>query len=273
MMHCKYAKIDVSIYRRVCIYILHVYVYSHKLTLSFNFAAMLLLPCSRILKPNLRDSFAQTSYMSYSFEILTVGIAVQLEIRLQDRKLLLGKRCPYALCFAAFATVLGITVLRRGSIVTLDYVQIMCFTEQSGIQKGKLFTRRKLSRTGIAGEASQMINPFSGSSYPIPSTYTTSAFRTFGSKSSENTKVRSPMWKFTWLSNTKFPRLQVYYIYLCIYIYNSQDIKVPTQSKSRIESPDFIIRLQPFISYRSTYTKYLCTSSGANNYQFRVLSN
>ena len=82
------------------------------LTLSFDLAAVLLLPRPGILKPNLRDPLAEAGHLGYPLKILSVGIAVHLEVSLQDCKLLLGKGRPHAFRLAAFATVLGIAILR-----------------------------------------------------------------------------------------------------------------------------------------------------------------
>lgn len=45
---------------------------------------MLLLPRPRILKPHLRHSLAEPGYVRYPLKVLTVGIAVQLKIRLEN---------------------------------------------------------------------------------------------------------------------------------------------------------------------------------------------
>lgn len=99
------------------------------LTLSLDLAAVLFLPRPGILEPNLRDPLAEAGYLGYSLQVLPVGIAVHLEVGLQDGELLLGKGRPHALRLAAFAAVLGIAILRRGGIVTLDHVQIMSLAE------------------------------------------------------------------------------------------------------------------------------------------------
>lgn len=67
--------------------------------LPFHFARvqMLLLPCPRILEPNLRNSFAESGHMRYPLEILAVRIAVQLKIRLENRELFLRERGSHSL--------------------------------------------------------------------------------------------------------------------------------------------------------------------------------
>jgi len=80
--------------------------------LAFHFARvkMLLLSRPRILEPDLRDPFAEPSYVRYPFEILTVGIAVQLKIRLKNGELLLGKSGSDTLrLVTALVTALGVT--------------------------------------------------------------------------------------------------------------------------------------------------------------------
>lgn len=109
--------------------------------MRLHLAAVLFLPRAGILKPDLRDSLAQAGHLSDSLEILTVGIAVQLEVGLQHRQLLLGEGRPHALRLAALAAVLGVAVLRGRRVVTLDHVQIVGLAEQSGVQKRELLPR------------------------------------------------------------------------------------------------------------------------------------
>lgn len=45
---------------------------------------MFLLPRPRILKPHLRYPLAEPGYVRYPLEVLAVGIAVQLKIRLEN---------------------------------------------------------------------------------------------------------------------------------------------------------------------------------------------
>lgn len=45
---------------------------------------MLLLPRPRVLKPHLRYPLAQPGYVRYPLEVLAVGIAVQLKVRLKN---------------------------------------------------------------------------------------------------------------------------------------------------------------------------------------------
>lgn len=120
--------------------------------MSLNFAAVLFLPRSGILKPDLCNPFTKTSHLGYPLEVLAVGITVQLKISLKHRELLFGEGCSDALCFATLAAVLGVTILRRGRVVALNYVQVVGLAEQPSVQESKLFTRGQLAGTGIAGK-------------------------------------------------------------------------------------------------------------------------
>lgn len=84
----------------------------HLTVLAFHLARvqMLLLPRPRVLEPHLRHPLAQAGYVRYPLEILTIGIAVQLEIRLENGELLLGEggSDPLRLVTALVAT-LGVT--------------------------------------------------------------------------------------------------------------------------------------------------------------------
>lgn len=99
------------------------------LTLSLDLAAVLFLSRPGILEPNLRDPLAEAGYLGYSLQVLPVGIAVHLEVGLQDGELFLGEGRPHALRLAAFTAVLGIAILRRGGIITLDHIQIVSLAE------------------------------------------------------------------------------------------------------------------------------------------------
>ena len=50
---------------------------------------MLLMTSARILEPDLCDAFAEAGDLGDSFQILAAGIAVQLEVGLQNLQLLL----------------------------------------------------------------------------------------------------------------------------------------------------------------------------------------
>lgn len=103
--------------------------YERVLTLSLELAAVLFLSRPGILEPNLRDPLAEAGYLGYSLQVLPVGIAVHLEIGLQNGELFLGEGRPHALRLAAFTAVLGIAILRRGGVITLNHIQIMGLAE------------------------------------------------------------------------------------------------------------------------------------------------
>jgi len=154
---------------------------------------VLLLPRPGVLEPDLRDPLAEAGHLRYPLEVLAVGIAVLQKVGLQHRELLLGERRPHALRLAALATVLGVAVLRRGRVVTLDHVQIMGLAEQPGVQERKLLARGQLAGTRVAGEAGQMIDPFPGPSHPVAGAHAASAFRALGAESSANTNQRGTL--------------------------------------------------------------------------------
>lgn len=80
--------------------------------LAFHLARVqvLLLPRSRVLEPHLRHPLAKPGYVRYPLEVLAVGITVQLEVRLENRELLLGKGGSDPLrLITALVTALGVT--------------------------------------------------------------------------------------------------------------------------------------------------------------------
>lgn len=64
--------------------------------------SVLLLPRTRVLKPDLCDSFAETCQLRDPLEVLSVRIGVHVKIRLKDLKLFFCKCGPYSFCFVAF---------------------------------------------------------------------------------------------------------------------------------------------------------------------------
>lgn len=58
---------------------------------------VLFLARPRVLEPHLGDPFAESRQLGYPLQILPVRVAVDLEVGLQDVKLLLGERRPYPL--------------------------------------------------------------------------------------------------------------------------------------------------------------------------------
>lgn len=80
------------------------------LSLYFARVKMLLLPRPRILKPHLCYPLAKSGYVRYPLEVLAVGIAIQLKIRLENGELLLGKSSPDSLRFiTTLMATLGVT--------------------------------------------------------------------------------------------------------------------------------------------------------------------
>lgn len=152
---------------------------------------MLLLPRTGVLKPDLRDPLAETGHLGYSLEILAVGVAVQLEVGLEDRQLLLGEGRPHALGLAAFTAVLGVAVLRRGRVVTLDHVEIVRLAEQPGVQERELLAGGQLTGASVAGETGQMIDSVLGPPHPISGAHAASALGAFRAKSPANRNTKS----------------------------------------------------------------------------------
>lgn len=68
------------------------------LTLRFYFSRVhvFFLSRPRILEPDLCDALTQARYLGDPFQVLTVGVGVELEIRLQDLQLFLGERRAHA---------------------------------------------------------------------------------------------------------------------------------------------------------------------------------
>jgi len=80
--------------------------------LPFHLARVkvLLLSRSGILEPHLRDPFAESGYVRYPLEVLSVRIAVYLKIRLENGELLLGKSSSHSLgLVTALVAALGVT--------------------------------------------------------------------------------------------------------------------------------------------------------------------
>lgn len=148
--------------------------------LPFHFARvqMLLLPRPRILEPNLRDPFAEPCHVCYPLEVLPVRIAVQLKVRLKNGKLFLGERCSHSLrLVTALVTALGVTAFIRRGVVALDDVEVVGLAEEPRVQQGELLPGGQLTRTSVAGETRQMINPLSGPSHPVACAHAAAAFR------------------------------------------------------------------------------------------------
>lgn len=77
---------------------------------------MFLLPRPWILEPHLRYPLAKSGYVRYPLEILPVGIAVQLKIRLENGELLLGKSGSNSLrLITTLVATLGVTAFCESS--------------------------------------------------------------------------------------------------------------------------------------------------------------
>jgi len=62
--------------------------------LASGFVDVFLVPCSRILKPDLDDSFAQARNVRNPFQVLTIWVAIKLEICLKNVNLLISESRP-----------------------------------------------------------------------------------------------------------------------------------------------------------------------------------
>lgn len=71
---------------------------------------VLFLASSTVLEPDLRHSLTQSGHVSDSLEILAVGVAVNVEVRLKDLKLFFGECCTDAFGFVFVETVAVIAV-------------------------------------------------------------------------------------------------------------------------------------------------------------------
>lgn len=79
-------------------------------TASHSTVSMLLLPSSRVLEPYLSHTFTQPRQWGYSLEILSIWIAIYLEISLKDLQLILGESSSHPLRFALAVTVQFTTI-------------------------------------------------------------------------------------------------------------------------------------------------------------------
>lgn len=89
-----------------------------KPTFAFTSVNVFFLSSPGVLKPHLGDSLAEPCHRGYSFEILTVGIAIYLKVCLQHLKLFLRESRSNPLGFVlvitvAFATVCKMRTFRK----------------------------------------------------------------------------------------------------------------------------------------------------------------
>merc|ERR1712223_154237 len=108
---------------------------------------VLLLPCPAILKPHLSHSFAEARDLSNSFKVLTIRIAVDLEICLQYLYLLFGEGRSHPFCLFFLHQTISITAFIRRGEATLQGFQVVSFAENSIIVQTELFASAQLSLT------------------------------------------------------------------------------------------------------------------------------
>lgn len=116
---------------------------------------MLLLTRTRVLKPHLSNPFTQTCHRSYPLQILPIGIAVDVEVRLQYLQLFLGEGCAHPFRFIALLKTIRFTaVITRRS--TVEHFRVVRLAEHFVVYQGKLFPSGQLSSTAITGKAGKM---------------------------------------------------------------------------------------------------------------------
>lgn len=76
-----------------------------KPTFCFTGVNMFFLSGSWVLEPDLGDSFAKPSDRCYSLEILSVWVAIYLEVCLQHLKLFFGERRSYSFSFVLVISI------------------------------------------------------------------------------------------------------------------------------------------------------------------------
>lgn len=97
---------------------------------------MLLLTCPRILKPHLRDPLAQTRHRCDALQVLSIRIAVYLEISLKHLQLFLGECGSNAFRLAFVITVCVATVCRNSNkIAGREREKIVLFRHRDKMRK------------------------------------------------------------------------------------------------------------------------------------------
>lgn len=79
-----------------------------KIVLTLN---VLFLTCTGILKPHLSNPFTQAGHRRYPFEILPIGIAVDVEVRLQYLQLFFSEGCAHSFRFVALLETIRFTAI------------------------------------------------------------------------------------------------------------------------------------------------------------------
>lgn len=121
---------------------------------------------SRILKPNLRHSFAQPRYLCDPLKVLAIGVGVQVEIGLKYLQLFFGKCRSNALRLCTRIMFL-LSIFIGGLAAWIDKLLKVRFAKHASIMQCKLFTRAQLSSALFAGKARQMINTVASSPNPV----------------------------------------------------------------------------------------------------------
>jgi len=73
-----------------------------------------LLARPAVLEPHLSDPFTEAGYLSNPLEVLTVRVAVYLEIGLKYLNLFFSEGCPHPFCFLLLYRVFRISTLIGG---------------------------------------------------------------------------------------------------------------------------------------------------------------
>lgn len=142
---------------------------------------VLFLTCTGILKPHLSNPFTQAGHRRYPFEILPIGIAVDVEVRLQYLQLFFSEGCAHSFRFVALLETIRLTAIITGSS-TVNHFRIVRLAKDFIIDQGKLFPGGQLPSTAITGKAGKVECQFPGTTYPIRSGYAPATAGTLGSK-------------------------------------------------------------------------------------------
>ena len=109
------------------------------MTSAFSGVHILFLPRSAVLEPNLGDAFAQARNLRDSLQILTVGIRIDLKIRLQNLNLLLRKRRPHPLGLLLAVRGVDFAAFVGGGAAAVERLHVVGFAEDSILVHAKFF--------------------------------------------------------------------------------------------------------------------------------------
>lgn len=101
-------------------------------SLALASVLVLLLPCPRVLEPDLGDPLAKARDLSDSLEVLAVRVRVQLEVRLQNLELLLREGGPHPLRFVL------VVALRVASICCRTLLALIIVVQANAVRGTKL---------------------------------------------------------------------------------------------------------------------------------------